>query len=162
MRTEIRAQQARMCFNSLMLTNVHFGHAIFKSNTKQVKELKKICESPMIRKLAYVYNFPGKFLCAQKSCLEIGIIKPNAVKGTLEIKLCVGNKRSQAKVNIIASVQEECSFVDSRMAKEGINRHMIKRCWSKGWAEEVENKINTRKIEIIECQTQSRDKKITN
>ena len=39
-------------------------------------------------------------------------------------------------------------FVDSGLTKEGRNRHANKKYWNEGWIEEVENKINSREIEI--------------
>ena len=51
MRTDIKMNQSRVCFNMCMLTNVFFGCGIANFNDEQIKELRKIHELPMIRKL---------------------------------------------------------------------------------------------------------------
>ena len=87
MRKETRTHQVQMYFNIHILTNVCFGRRIVKFSTKQIKELKKTHELPMIRKLGLGNNFPRKLLCAQKSCLGIVLIETNTVIGALAIKL---------------------------------------------------------------------------
>ena len=57
MRTEMKTYQAHMYYNVYMLTNVFFGCGIVQFNAKQIKELKRIYELPMIRKLGLGDNF---------------------------------------------------------------------------------------------------------
>ena len=51
MRRYMKVNQAYMCFNAHILTNVFFGCGIANFNDEQIKELRKIHELPMIRKL---------------------------------------------------------------------------------------------------------------
>ena len=58
MRTEIKTHKVCVCFNVHVLTNVFFGCGIVHFNEEQIKELKRIYEIPMIRKLVLGDNFP--------------------------------------------------------------------------------------------------------
>ena len=72
----------------------------------------------MIRKLGIGDYLPSKLLHVQKPRLGIGLIEPNTVIDTLEIRLCVGNKRLEGDVSKIVEVHEENIFIDSGMTKE--------------------------------------------
>ena len=73
-RTEIKTHQAHMCLNMHSLNNVYLGYVIVQFNAKQINELKRSYELPMIRKIGLGNDFSRKLLCAQKSSLVIGLI----------------------------------------------------------------------------------------
>ena len=60
---------------------------------KQIKELKRIYEIPMIRNLGLGDNFPRKLLHVQKIRLGVRFIEPKKVIDILAMRLCVGSKR---------------------------------------------------------------------
>ena len=89
----------------------------------------------MIKKLRLGDNLPKKLLHVKKSCLGVGLIETITVIETLSIKTHAGNKGLQCEVRLILLAQEECSFLDSGMAKEGRKRNMNKNNWKEGWIE---------------------------
>ena len=78
-----------------MLTNVFFSCGIENFIDTQIKELRRMCELPMIRKLGLGDKFPRKLLHAHKTSLGVGLIALNTVIYMLATRLWVGNKRLQ-------------------------------------------------------------------
>ena len=76
-----------MCFSMHMLTNVFFGCGIANFNDKQIKEIRKMHELPMIQKLGLGDKFSRKLLCVQKTSLGVGLISRNTLIDILSIKL---------------------------------------------------------------------------
>ena len=100
----------------------------------------------MIRKLGLDDYFLRKLLHVQKSSLGTGSIEPSIEIDMLEIKLHEGNKRLKGKSIKLIAEQEELSFIDSRLTKEGRKRNTRKMHWKEGRIEEVENRLNVREI----------------
>ena len=61
------------------------------------------------------------------------MIETNTVIDILALKLCGGTKRLQGNVRTITLAQEESSFIDSRLIKEGRKRHISNKCRNEGW-----------------------------
>ena len=77
-----------MCVSNVhVLTNAFFGCGIVKFSIKQVKELKAMCELPMIRKIGLGDKFPRKLSCVKKTSLGGGLITPQTTIDTLAMKL---------------------------------------------------------------------------
>ena len=76
-----------------MVTNVFFGCDVTRLNKKQCDELKNTCELPLTRKMKLGDKFTRKLLHVRKSALGIGLVEPNTVMDSLDLKLNAGNKR---------------------------------------------------------------------
>jgi len=80
-----------------ILTSIFFGCTIVELIEKQIKELKKIYETLIIKKFRLNKNFLKSLLYARKSFLGLGLITRQTAIDMLALKAYFGNKRVKTK-----------------------------------------------------------------
>ena len=78
-----------------------------KITNNQDKELRKLYETTLAKKLRLGSNFSRAAMCSRKSAVEIGLVKPKTVIAILACKLYVGNVRAKTKIGKIIRMQDE-------------------------------------------------------
>ena len=77
------------------------GFRIVQLSISKEKELEKICEIPIIKKLGLSEKFPIKILHAENENLGLGLMQPNTIISILATKLYIVNMRLQGKLDKI-------------------------------------------------------------
>jgi hypothetical protein len=78
-------------FNQYLIKSIYFGCRVVYLNKVQEKELMKIYEEPILKKIGLSAKFSRQILYAWKSALGVGIIRPSTIINTLAIKLYFRN-----------------------------------------------------------------------
>jgi hypothetical protein len=76
-------------FNQYLIKSMYFGCRPIYINKAQEKELMKIYEVPILKKIGLSAKFPRQILYVRKAALGVGIIKPSTIINTLAIKLYI-------------------------------------------------------------------------
>ena len=140
MNMEINSYQAAMYFNVYMIKTVFFGCGIVELNDKQEKELRRIYEEPMLRKLGLSVKFPRTALYSRRSALGVGLILPSTLIAMLKIKLYIGNIRKLGHATDSIKMQEDYQEIEAgRNIRLGENPKM--RYWKKTWIDEVSEEL---------------------
>ena len=84
----------------------------------------------------------------KKTALEVGLFEPKTAMNYLSVKIYVGNKRSEDKLNSIARMHEEKSAEDSGSPTNEKRSEVKIKYWKVGLIEEIEDKLRERKIVI--------------
>ena len=92
MNTDINSYQAYVYFNMYILKSVFFSCAVVHLTNKQIVELKRIYEVPLLRKLQLSTRFPKELLYIQKLRLRVGLLAPETVLVILKLKVHIGYK----------------------------------------------------------------------
>ena len=92
MNTDINPHQAHVYFNMYVLKSVFFDCAVVHLTKKQIAELKRTYEVPLLRKLQLSTRFPKELLYARKSWLGVGLLALETVLAMLKLKVCIGYK----------------------------------------------------------------------
>ena len=104
---DINSYQALVYFNVYMIKSIFFGCRVIELNPKEVKELKKIYEEPMLIKLGFSKKFPRTAFYTRKSTLGVGIMKSETIIAILKLKQYIGNMRKLGNAGKLIRVQEE-------------------------------------------------------
>ena len=107
MRIEMTPYQTHAYFNMYMLTSIFFGCTTVELNNKQIIELKRIYEMPIIKKFQLNRNFPKSLLYAWKLFLGLGLISLQTAIDILALKGYFGNKRVHRNVIIMIDINEQ-------------------------------------------------------
>ena len=102
---------AYVFYNMYLLSKVYFGSGVMSLSLLEEKELMKINEPVILKKLGFSKKFSRNVTYARKSVLSIGLIKPSIVVLTLVIKQYVGDKRMKISLAIIININEEIAFL---------------------------------------------------
>ena len=103
----------------------------------------------MILKLGLGDRFTRKLLHVKKKILEVRLITPNVVINMLAMRLCLCNKILKGDLSKIIEVQEENSFIESGIRKEGRKLHSNNKYWKEGWVDDLESKFKSGEIEVM-------------
>jgi len=107
MNTYLTYQQAGMYYNLYMLTNVYFGCGIITLHERQEKELRRLYQATILKKLGFGANFPRKLMYISKEMLGLGLFLPSTMIAIQKLKLFFGNKRGKTNVARMINVLEE-------------------------------------------------------
>jgi len=108
-------------FNQYLIKSVYFSCGVIYINKVQKKELMKIYEVPILKKIGLSAKFPRQILYARKAALGVGIIKPCTIINTLVIKLYIGYQRKKSRLAIFMNINEEILFLNN-----GVNKDPLK------------------------------------
>ena len=100
-----------------MLKSMFFGVVIVDLNGKQIKELKRIYEAPILAKLRLSKTFPKALLYTRKSFLGVGLIALEIAIMMEKIKVYLGYKRVYHNFTNILKIGEEIVESLSRITK---------------------------------------------
>ena len=92
MNTDINPYQAHVYFNMHILKSVFFSCIVVHLTNKQIAELKKIYEVPLLHKLQLSTRFSKELLYARKSWLGVELLAPETVLAMLKLKVYIGYK----------------------------------------------------------------------
>jgi len=92
MNMDINSYQASVYYNIYMIRLVFFGCGVIELHIREEKELRRICEEPLLVKLGLSKKFPWAALYTRKSALGVGLMKPSTIIAMLKMKQYVGNK----------------------------------------------------------------------
>ena len=85
---------------------------MFSSND-QYKELERICESPILRKLELSEKFPRRIMYTEKSNYGLGLMRPKTIANMMAVKLHVGNMRLKSNVSEIIKANKQMAHLSS-------------------------------------------------
>ena len=108
-------------FNQYLIKSVYFSCGVIYINKVQKKELMKIYEVPILKKIGLSAKFPRQILYARKAALGVGIMKPSTIINTLAIKLYIGHQRKKSRLAIFMNINEEILFLNN-----GVNKDPLK------------------------------------
>ena len=146
--TPLTIGNAYVFFNMCLVTQVFFGCGIISLISNQEKILMKISEGTLLRKLGLSEKFPRKVLCARKTQLGVGILKPNTILTILSLKLHLGHRRHQdATSKQIINNEKEAQF------QHGFKNGILEieedyKPQNKTWSDEVAQRLLDRGIKI--------------
>ena len=89
---EVNIYQAAVYYNVCMIKSVFFGCRVINLAKKQKKELERLYEESILRKIGFSTKFPRNMLYSRKLVLGIGLIEPHAIIDTMKLQLYIGNK----------------------------------------------------------------------
>ena len=116
-----------------------------KISKQQDKELRRLYETTLAKKLRLGSNFPRAAMHSRKSAVGIGLIKPKTVIAILACKLNVGNVRAKTKIGKIIRMQEESLIIEHGRVWKGVESYTKK---PEAWTEEVNALLNERNLKI--------------
>ena len=129
-----------------VISQVYSGCEIIILNEKQEETLMKITESMLLRKLGLSEKFPRKILCAQKSQLGVGIMKPSTIITTLALKLYLGHKRQGDTIARKITINEKNASFQHGHSKDVMNVKRRAKPTKGTWSDEVAKMLMERKI----------------
>ena len=97
-----------------------------KITNNQDKELRKLYETTIAKKLRLGSNFPRAAMHSRKSAVGIGLVKPKTVIAILACKLHVGNVRAKTKIGKIIRMQEESLMIEHGRVWKGVESYTKK------------------------------------
>ena len=107
MNTDINPYQAHVYFNMHVLKSVFFSCAVVHLAKKQIAELKRTYEAPLLRKLQLSTRFPKELLYVWKLWLGVGLLAPKTVLAILKLKVYIEYKRIKRKVTKFIEIHED-------------------------------------------------------
>jgi len=143
--TEIKPYLMHLYFNACSLKKVFFGCGVIKITNNQDKELRKLHETTLAKKLRLGSNFLRAAMHSRKSAVGIGLMKPKTVIAILACKLCVGNVRAKTKIGKIVRMQEESLMIEHGRVWKGVESCTKK---PEAWTEEVNELLTERNLTI--------------
>ena len=108
---EIKMWQVHVYYHIYMIKSVFFGYGVVKLNEKQFRELEKIYEGPMLKKINLSEKFPRTLMYVDKRACGLGLMRPKTTMDILKLKLHIGNGRLESNVNDVVKVNEEKAAV---------------------------------------------------
>ena len=103
--TEIKPYLMHFYFNAYFLKKFFFGGGVIKMLKRQNKELRKLYESTIAKKLRLGSNFLRAALHSRKNAVGIGLIEQKKAVSMLSCNLCIGNVRDATKISKIIRYQ---------------------------------------------------------
>ena len=146
--TPLTIGNAHVFFNMCLITQAYFGCGVIHLNPNQEKILMKISEGTLLRKVDLSEKFPRKVLCAIKSQLGVGILKPNAILTILSLKLCLGHRRFQDSMSKQISINEKEAHFQCRFKDGMFETAMKNKLQNKIWSDELAQRLNDRGIKL--------------
>ena len=147
--TPLTAANAYVFFNMCLITQVHFRCGIMTLTEAQEKELIRISEAALLRKLGLSKKFPRQILHTQKTQLGVGIMKPSSILTILSLKLYLGHKRHEDIIANQLEVNERNVAFQHRYNK---NVFEVKRKLKPNqitWSDEVGEGLESRNIVLV-------------
>ena len=129
MLTKITLQQAYIYFNMYMFKSIFFGIGMIKINKRQIKEIKRIYERPILTKLQLSKTFLKVLLYSRKAFLGVKLIVPEIVITIAILKLYLGYRRIKRNTMTIIKAEEEIVEIMSSQNKEW--DHITNQYWKK-------------------------------
>ena len=150
MNSELKTWQVHIYFNIYLVKSVFFGCGIVELNERELHEMERICEKPILRKLHLSEKFPRRMMCVDKKSLGLGLMRPKTIMSMLKLKQCFGNMRLLNNASDMIKTNSENEQILSGRSK---NIHEIKceeRWWPHTWIDEVKKSCEERDIDVIE------------
>ena len=136
-------------FNQYLIKSIYFGCSVIYLNKTQEKELMKIYEESILKKIGLSAKFPRQILYARKSALGVGIMRPSTIVNTLAIKLYIRHQQKKSRLASFININEENSFIDNGINKDPIKTPHNKRFWEYTWSDEITEYLQKRDLEVI-------------
>ena len=115
---EMNHHQAAMYYNIYMLTSVYFGSGIIELSKEQEKEIMKMTEPALLRKLGLSINFPRTVMYEAHNMLGLGFMKPRTMIAAHMIKIHLGNMRLEMNTSVLIQLLKEYNVVESGIENE--------------------------------------------
>ena len=106
-----------LCYNVCLIKKVYFGCGIMHVSKQQEKELKKIYEPVLLKKLGLSENFPRSALCSRKTALGVGLLAPRTIIDVLTLKLYFGHKRANDRISKDIQINEDNARIQCGFSK---------------------------------------------
>jgi len=118
----------------------------------QEKELMKISEPILLKKMGLSINFPRKLLYARKSALGVGLIKPSTMILILSMRLYAGHVRAGDRISNIIRINKENAMFQNAYSSNVLKAPERDDKEVATWSEEIGWELQKRGIEIINNQ----------
>jgi len=145
---EIAAPVAHLYYNAYLIKKVYFGSGVLMLTEKQEKELRKIYEPILLRKMNLSEKFPRHVLYSRKTALGVGLLAPSTIVDILSVKLYMGHQRMNSRVSKMIQINE-----DNVKASYGYSKSVMetKRKYKPNeitWNDEIQVKLEKRQLTI--------------
>ena len=110
-------QLAYIYYNACFMKSVCFRIGIIELSEVQESIMMKTHKSTLINKLGCSKKFLRRILCARKSALGIGIMRPNTIADMLALKLYFRHKRVETRIGNLIQIIEDIATVESEYNK---------------------------------------------
>ena len=147
-RIEIYPSTVYIFFSMYLCRKVFFSCRIINMNNTQEKELMRIYEPIILKKIGLGEKFPRLCLYSRRSALGIGLLKPTTILAILALKLYVGHKRLNTKISRMITINEQMQHLQN-----GYNIHPIEtpeelKIKQKTWSDEIGSIIRSRNLKF--------------
>ena len=115
-----------MYYNMYLLRRVYFGYGIMRLMPNQEKELMKLSENVLIKKMGLSKKFPRKLLYARWNSIGVGIIQPNTAIAMNKIRLYLGNTRLNSNAGQMILPLEEIVNAQNGYSEEILKMYPAK------------------------------------
>ena len=145
MNMDINSYQALVYYNIYMIRSVFFGCGVIELHPREEKELRRICEEPLLVKLGLSKKFPWAALYTRKSALGVDLMKPSTIIAMLKMKQYVGNKQKGGNAAKSIEVQEEYQIVKVGRFLE-LGEDPKRRYQKRTWIDEINDELWNRNM----------------
>ena len=150
---EMNHHQAVMYYNIYMLTSVYFGSGIIELSEEQEKEIMKMTEPALLRKLGLSINFPRTVMYEAHNILGLGFMKPRIMIAAYMIKMPLGNMSLETNTSVLIQSLKEYDVVESGIENEIVKRN-LKPYWTMTWINKFQEECIKQKIVIVNEKTE--------
>lgn len=148
MRTELTSHQVHVYFNIYMLKSVFFGCGVVSLIKREENEMKRTCETPMLKKLGLSTKLPREVMYVRKTALGLGLIEPCTVLSILTLKQYFGHMRMGSDTSNITKANEELLQLENGRSKHHMDIRQSEKYWTRTWIDEASDQCNKRTIQI--------------
>ena len=109
----------------------------------------QISETTLLKKLQLSKQFSRKRLCARKSELGVGMLKPTIMIMILALKLCLGHERNNNRISNMIAINEKNLTCQHGYNQSMLNIERLTKPKNITWSDEIRHALESREI-IIE------------
>ena len=150
MNTELQTWQVHVYFNTCLVKSVFFGYGIIELNDRELQEMERIHEKPILRKLHLSEKFLQRIMHVDKRSLELDLMRPKTIFTMLKLKQYFGNMRLSINASeMIRANFEKEKVLSGRSTKIYETQHN-ERWWPHTWIDEVKKSCEEREIAVKE------------
>ena len=147
--TSVTPAQVHTFFHTYLIKKVFFGCGVLSISESQEKELCRIYESPILKKLGLSEKYPRTLLYVERNSMGLGLLKPTTIIAQNKVKLLVGNTRiAKSTCDAIGHLHELVQF-NSGLSKNIDTIIPTQRYWRRTWIDEAYYELSTRGARVL-------------
>ena len=114
--TSMFPNEVRTYFHAYLIKSVFFGTGVIRLTDAQAKQLRRIYEGPLLKKLGYSEKFPRPLMYVDIRHMGLGFLTPRTIVDQLQLKLLVGHNRLKTQTNELLLDLHETLQVNSGLS----------------------------------------------